>query len=375
MASTEENETFDGAFVLVLGLTGAGKTTFINHITNSSFPVGHGMNACTTTSDYATTLIDGVEVAFVDTPGLDDPEKSDAEVVIDVTTWIEKHLGGKRQVTAALYLHSIATRKMHGSAIRNFNIFSKLVGSNSMKNVGLVSTHWDTVPAIDAEDREAYLIANAWSIMIASGARIYRLHNDQDSSHNMAVDLLKAQPTFIKIQREMAKEFEAKPLSRTEVGEDVYRELQKRISTEQSNIRELEKQLTRAELEVPGMKAELENSLEKSRRRLAQFERDSKRVEKVPSWGETAWNVGKRWGPTVISLGTQIVRDRRANEAIIIAQKQADTAMAQLVAHREQAAAAAASADSGIGGMIFSIGAGHLVGRAAEFIISKAFGG
>ena len=72
--------------VHVLGLTGAGKTTFINHVTGSKLAVGKGMAACTTMSTYEVGVIDCTEVAFVDTTGFDDPQKSDADILIDVTS-------------------------------------------------------------------------------------------------------------------------------------------------------------------------------------------------------------------------------------------------------------------------------------------------
>ncbi|KAL9065847.1 MAG: hypothetical protein Q9161_007955 [Pseudevernia consocians] len=72
--------------VLVIGLTGAGKTTFINHVTGLKLAVGKGMAACTTMSTYEVGVIDGTEVAFVDTPGFDDPQKSDADILINITS-------------------------------------------------------------------------------------------------------------------------------------------------------------------------------------------------------------------------------------------------------------------------------------------------
>lgn len=360
MTDDEANESFDGPIVLVLGLTGAGKTTFINHITKSNFAVGHGMDACTTTAYHAIAKIDGVNVAFVDTPGFDDPEKSDADVLIDVTTWIDEHLGGKRQVTAALYLHSINKQKMHGSAFRNFNMFSKLIGSKSMKNVGLVSTHWDAVPTTTAEDREAFLTAKSWSLMIAAGARIYRLKNDYHSCHLMSLDLLKAQPTFIKIQMEMAKEFGGKPLSRTEVGQDVYRELQERIADEQSKIKEMEEQLAKGDFEVPGMKIELEKELEKSKKQLARYERDRERVEKVPTWTEAVLGFGKRHGPSVASfLATQAIQNYRGNAILQASQNQVAALTAELAAKE---AVEGGPAQAGIGVAIL-MGAGAVLGK------------
>ncbi len=187
------------------------------------------MGACTTMSTYKVGNIDGTEVAFVDTPGFDDPKKSDADILIDVTSWIEKHLGGKTKVTAGLYIHSIMTAKMHGSAARNLSLFSKIIGTDSMSNVALVTTHWDVATDDEAIDREAYLITNAWSMMLENKARKYRLYNDVVSARDMMNDMLTAQPRFIKIQKEMAKEFDGKALSRTEAGEGVCKELSERI--------------------------------------------------------------------------------------------------------------------------------------------------
>ena len=102
-------------------------------------------------------------------------------------------------VTAGLYLHSIMTAKMHCSAAKNLSLFSKIIGNESMSNVGLVTTHWDVAPNDEAIDREAYLITNAWGVMLENKARKYRLYNDLDSAQNMMTDMLKASAKFIKI--------------------------------------------------------------------------------------------------------------------------------------------------------------------------------
>ena len=107
-----------------------------------------------------------------------------------------------------------------------------------MGNVGLVSTHWDVVETPIAETREEYLSVISWRLMIKRGARKYRPGNDYHSCHEMVIDLLRSQPTFVKIQEEMA--FQRKPLSRTVVGEDVCRELRGNIKLEVETIKELE---------------------------------------------------------------------------------------------------------------------------------------
>lgn len=79
------------------------------------------MCAPNTTSEAAIKIFDGVEIAFVDTPGFDDPKRLDATtILVDVTDWTANNLGGTTKVTTALFLHSILTPKMYSSAFRNF---------------------------------------------------------------------------------------------------------------------------------------------------------------------------------------------------------------------------------------------------------------
>ncbi|KAL8669218.1 MAG: hypothetical protein Q9168_006189, partial [Polycauliona sp. 1 TL-2023] len=286
----------DLPIVLVLGLIGAGKTTFINHITNADLAVGRGMAACTITSTHVTANIDGVEVALVDTPGFNNPARSDADILTDITTWIKDHLGGQTMVTAALYLHSIETKRLHGSASRNFSLFRTLVGRESMPNVGLVSTHWDVVLKDDAIDREADLASTDWSIMLASGARKYRLYNDVNSAQRMMGDMLRSQPKFIQIQKEMAKEFGKKALSETEAGGMVYNELVDRIEKEKADLRALEQYLAKPPFAKGDVNDAIEKQVAEMRRRLQRLRTDRRNVETMASWGATFWELAKKHG-------------------------------------------------------------------------------
>lgn len=349
----------DLPIVLVLGLTGAGKTTFINQITNANLAVSRGMAACTTTSTHATGVIDGVEVAFVDTPGFDDPEKSDAGILIDITTWIKDHLGGQTMVTAALYLHSIQTKRLHGSASRNFLLFKTLVGSESMANVGLVSTHWDVALKDEAMDREVDLTNADWSIMLKSGARVYRLFNDAESAQQMVVDMLRSQPKFIKIQTEMAREFGRKPLSETEAGKGVCNELMGRIDKEQADLHALEQFLAKRDSMEPGVKEKLEKEAAELRLKLHQLQTDRKNVEKVPSWGATIWDLTKKNG---LGLAMTAIQYGASGAAATAAANAATNKIAELEAQLAAAERARSTSVGGVGppiavGLAVSVGA------------------
>lgn len=184
-----------------------------------------------------------------------------------------------------------------------------------MLNVGLVSTHWDVALKNDAIDREADLVSTDWSLMLANGARKYRLSNDTDSAKQMVVDMLQSQPRFIKIQKEMAKEFGKKSLSETEAGKGVCKELLGRIEKEQADLHELEQCLAKGAFMEPSVKDLPEKQVAESRLRLHRLRTDRKNVERVPSWGATTWDLTKRHGLGIVNLALQIRGNSAATSA------------------------------------------------------------
>ncbi|KAE9372080.1 hypothetical protein N431DRAFT_235870 [Stipitochalara longipes BDJ] len=189
--SYQHNIPTGSSVILLLGLTGAGKTSYINRITQSALQISDRMFSGTLKVQFVNTTIQGKLVSFVDTPGFDDPERSVAEILLSITAWIRDNLGDKHKVTAALYLHSIETSRVFESAQSNVKLFEQIVGRNAMANVGLVSTHWDAVTIPIAEQREKWLLENSWSNMTLHGAQSYRLNQEEEKDKTMATSLLR----------------------------------------------------------------------------------------------------------------------------------------------------------------------------------------
>jgi energy-coupling factor transporter ATP-binding protein EcfA2 len=357
----EQQKEQERPIVLILGLTGAGKTTFLNHIAGSDLPVAHDddMNACTATTQTAIATIGDVEIQLVDTPGFDDPNKSEARVLIDVAEWIKDNLRGQRKVTAALYLHSIETTKMYGSNLRNFHLFANLVGGRSMNNVGLVTTHWDTVPRATAIRRESQLSARPWSIYLQHGARTYRAENSRESCRAIARQLLELQPTFLQIQEEMTRG--RKALRDTEAGKHVIKEVEQRIQEEREYIGVLKKRLK----EVDGEEeVETKKLLTEAEARLERYLSDLEQVKHVPTWGERTVNFAKSQGPQfAANMALNYVMKRGTNMALAGAQSQIETL-------EEQVATAAASSAGRVLPHSFVVGAGA---GSSYWTLEKAF--
>ncbi|KZP03911.1 hypothetical protein FIBSPDRAFT_443298 [Athelia psychrophila] len=75
--------------IAVMGGTGTGKSTFINLISGSKLRVSADLKSCTDTMS-ATAPFDfqGQKVVLLDTPGFDDSERSDIDILMMITTFL-----------------------------------------------------------------------------------------------------------------------------------------------------------------------------------------------------------------------------------------------------------------------------------------------
>jgi predicted GTPase len=65
-----------------MGTTGSGKTSFINLVSGSDFRIGRGLKSCTKTVQVSKPFeLDDRPVILIDTPGFDDTEKSDTDIL------------------------------------------------------------------------------------------------------------------------------------------------------------------------------------------------------------------------------------------------------------------------------------------------------
>ncbi|PMD38899.1 hypothetical protein L207DRAFT_530362 [Hyaloscypha variabilis F] len=248
----------DGPIVLVFGLTGAGKSTYINNITGASLPVRDDLYSCTKTAEAPHAMIEGVDVAFVDTPGFNDPERSDAEILHSTATWIAENLGGTRKITTVLYLHSI----------------------EETKDV--------------AERRQMQHMGGPWKLMLDAGARIHEIGNDKKDCFDLTIAMLEGEPVFIQLQEEI-KNQDCNSFSDTACGNEAIIELQEQINFVQTYIHDLDKLRTRT-TSVEVLKAAHQERTD-AKKKLDQLRNARNRM--FQKWVMVA---AKAWGISVVVI-------------------------------------------------------------------------
>lgn len=257
-------------FVAMMGMTGAGKSTFISLCTGQDAPVGHDLQACKMLFEYREfwspltqwwLAVKGtqeveiykfawsstVDVYLVDTPGFDDTNRSDSEVLQEIATWLANSYKEKIKLSGILYLHRIDNPRMQGSARKNLFMFKKLCGSDILSNIILVSTMWETLlDNTDGVRREQELVATEdfWGYLVGKGARVRQHNNTLESAHGLLKLFIKANKVTMAIQTEMVTE--QKRLDETQAGQEVQAELKHATEKLERELAETQKTLQEA---------------------------------------------------------------------------------------------------------------------------------
>ncbi|KAH7075831.1 P-loop containing nucleoside triphosphate hydrolase protein [Paraphoma chrysanthemicola] len=151
----------DDIFIAVMGMTGAGKTRFVANCTGQHVAEAQSIESCTMGLTMHAISIPGVKkrVCLIDTPGFDDTNRSDANILQEIAFWLVKSYELGVRLSGAIYLHRITDVRLGGSAVRGLNIFKAICGTNNFHGVTMATTFWDKVDDFDkaSEDQRQLL--------------------------------------------------------------------------------------------------------------------------------------------------------------------------------------------------------------------------
>ena len=217
----------------------------------------------------------GVNVHLIDTPGFDDTTRTDTDILVMIASHLSYLYESGRRLDGIIYMSPITDRRMSGSAVKNLNIFSKLVGDGALSKVVLVTSMWDIVDDRSvAQEREKQLRDAFWRPLMEKGSQVCRLgYGRQPALHVLDVLLQGAEPdgTVLQIQHELAVDM--KTLDETEAGRQLSIEIQKLQEDFRRNLDEMKRELNDA---IAAKDADIEQRL---RMEQALFERKLSQAE------------------------------------------------------------------------------------------------
>ncbi|KAI1490113.1 P-loop containing nucleoside triphosphate hydrolase protein [Biscogniauxia mediterranea] len=234
--------------IAVMGLTGTGKTSFINTLTGANLETSSGLRSCTKSIATASLTLEGQKVILIDSPGFDDTELQDTDILKNIANYLQQLNDKSLKLTGLLYFHNISHVRMGQSAARNIRMFRALVGDGNMHNVVLVSTRWDLVKdekeaTIKQRITELESDEGFWGAMMKAGARHDILKDVDADGMRIISRLMEKEPVEVKMQSELR---DGVPLSDTKAGKTLHDDLKKMEGKYKKEMEDLKEQLNQA---------------------------------------------------------------------------------------------------------------------------------
>ncbi|KAF2746413.1 hypothetical protein M011DRAFT_459199 [Sporormia fimetaria CBS 119925] len=239
--------TQNDVVIAVMGVTGTGKSTFIELVTGLGLKIGHELQSCTAeVGIHAFQDERGRKIYLVDTPGFDDTRLTDSDVLKQIAYFLGASFSKQVKLAGIIYLHPITDERMKGSAVKNLAMFHALCGTASLEHVVLATTKWDKLLKSDSEatgrkrEKELAETPNFWGDMLDNGSRMFRHVNTRESALRIINHLLSVRgDVVLDIQRQMI--VEGRSLDQTSAGQKLQSELveqRKRYEAELRDVRE-----------------------------------------------------------------------------------------------------------------------------------------
>ncbi|KAK3291802.1 uncharacterized protein B0H64DRAFT_240816 [Chaetomium fimeti] len=211
--------------IVLMGVTGSGKSTFISLLTDQNVEVGHGLESHTTEAASYTFIDNQKEIILVDTPGFDDTTRPDAEILKEMVHFLLALHDSNVRLAGIVYLHRITDPRFSGTAVKNLEILQRLCGPSNFDSVALVMNMWDSIDIDTATQRASELRQTFWAPMLQGNSKMTSHAGTRESALQIVRDLaVNAKPRLVlSIQHELA--VEGKTLDTTAAGQYVQKEL------------------------------------------------------------------------------------------------------------------------------------------------------
>ncbi|KAK3340584.1 P-loop containing nucleoside triphosphate hydrolase protein [Neurospora tetraspora] len=240
-----------GGMVLVMGVTGAGKSTFVNALKPDSVTVGHTLESTQAPPQAIQIFLDEEQtrsVTVVDTPGFDDTRRSNTQVLAEITEYLAAQYALQIPLRGIIYMHSINENRMKRSSRQFLEMFQLLCGDDALRKVKFVTTHWDNIETDregEALRREQQLLDEWWAPMLEKGSSNTQFSGSHDSAEGIVLDLMSDDESIVlEVQRELVDcDME---LGETKAGKSLRKVIEDDIAECKTSIDEIDTQMANA---------------------------------------------------------------------------------------------------------------------------------
>ncbi|KAK4683068.1 hypothetical protein QC764_121860 [Podospora pseudoanserina] len=230
------------SMIFIMGLSGSGKSRFVNLLRQNSVREGAGLQSETQECQIVQLRLKDKLVSVVDTPGFGDSRKTDAEILSTISDFlILQHAAGFR-LSGIIWLHPIEQQRMRRPDLQALTMFHDLCGKDALSAVTLLTTRWDHVKdERTGAMRERELRRSFWKDMIDHGANAQRFNGSSEMAKSIVRRLLRNKPVILQIQKDSMES--GKRLRDTAAGARIMEDLEVDLKRQEEKVKKAEREL------------------------------------------------------------------------------------------------------------------------------------
>ncbi|KAF8884204.1 hypothetical protein CPB84DRAFT_1789306 [Gymnopilus junonius] len=190
--------------IIVTGLTGSGKSNFINNLPdcdNKHMAVGDTLTPCTTKIEYK--ILDPIQefmphlnlharrLIIVDTPGFNNKGLTDTQILRDIVNWVDKSRVG--EIAGVIYLYNISQDKFSSISKVDLTALHATFHKSEyvFRKIALVTTKWSILSETsEGVTRENELKDIHWNTLIRDGSQTMRFDDSPISAWEIVSAIL-----------------------------------------------------------------------------------------------------------------------------------------------------------------------------------------
>ncbi|KAM0446062.1 hypothetical protein ACHAO4_009507 [Trichoderma viride] len=242
----------DAVVIALMGGTGAGKSTFISLLTDEDVGIGHDLQSCTTkVGVYNFNYKDRHTVYLLDTPGFDDTNRPDSEILQEIAVYLAALYAQKIQLAGIVYLHRITDTRVSGSSLKNIRILKNICGEDAFDRVVLATTMWSTLDSMEGGHEiglqrcEELQHSKFWGEMIQKKSIMKKHDGSAASALSIISELVDRECSVVlNIQKQMVDQNLS--LDETDAGRYLQKDLLEARERHEKEIAELKRNIEQA---------------------------------------------------------------------------------------------------------------------------------
>ncbi|KAG6327552.1 hypothetical protein ID866_11536, partial [Astraeus odoratus] len=222
-----------------MGLTGSGKSNFINKLTGRTEEwAAGGLKSHTQSIEEYELHRCGRRYVFVDTPGFNHTYRSDRNIFRTIADWLVEKFRAKINLAGIIYTHRITDSYVFGR--KNLDLLAKMCGDKATMRVRMVTTMWDKIrDQTVAETRVELLEKDFWRPLLDAGAQHRQFRNTFKDAWDIVDDLVGETVTLL-LQEELVDA--SMQLSETTAGKVFCSKFERILYEHRETIKQLERE-------------------------------------------------------------------------------------------------------------------------------------